>query len=175
MFGDNLSFISDTTIAACNGQVLLYQIMPSVFENLFTRFGEEDITNGRDEIFLFYTEHILSSPQYFFFGIGIQSVVEKIQMIHDTQMSVPHNGLQEAVVVWGIVGLVLMLCLLLALFRASRGTCKRRAVALVPFAIWGLYMMTCQLVTASTTLLALLLIFVFLVVEGRGEDVPHGE
>ena len=153
---------------------VLYAVMPRVFENILLRFSAEDITNGRDTLFAFYNDHIFSSPIYLLFGIGLQSVPEKIAQIHGVEMLVPHNGFQETVVTWGVMGLALMLLLLFSILQMTRGEARRRAIAFVPFLLWFLDTNAGQLVTSSSSLLSLVLVSVYLIAEGR-KDGEHGE
>lgn len=148
--------------------VILYQIMPGVFENLFFRFGEEDVTNGRDELFMFYNQHIFSAPQYFLFGIGLQSISEKITAIHGVDINVPHNGYQEAIVVWGLLGVLLLLLLFWSTVRETRGENRRHLVAFVPLGVLLLYGLVGQIVTSGTFLISILLASVIMAAEGQG-------
>ena len=103
----------------------------------------------------------------------MQAIPEKILAIHGVEMNVAHNGFQEAVVVWGAVGLLLFFFLLFGLFRSTRGRRRRRAVAFVPFFLWALYVSAGQLVTSESALLALVFISVVLIAAGK-EEARHG-
>ena len=155
---------------------LLYQIMPAVFDNLFARFQESDGFSGRDVLFAFYNQHLLSSPVHFFFGIGIQQISTKITQIHGISINVSHNGYQEAMVVWGVVGLVCVLLLLYSVICETRGEHRRKLIAFVPFGMLLLYVMAGQLVSAESTLMSILLVAVILSAEGHSlEGVKHGK
>ena len=69
---------------------------------------------------MFYNEHIFSSIDQFFFGIGLQDFQGKILAIHNVEINVPHNGIQEIWVAWGLIGTVLFIFMLLSLVKIAK-------------------------------------------------------
>jgi hypothetical protein len=82
--------------------------MPTVVERFYERFLVDDITNHRGDLLVFYNKHIFSSAKYSLFGIGMQNMGDKLLSIYPNTFSfVPHNGIQQTIVAWGIPGLIL--------------------------------------------------------------------
>ncbi|MBQ2818872.1 MAG: hypothetical protein IJF14_00645 [Clostridia bacterium] len=100
--------------------LLVNAIAPTVVENVGERFEEEDITSGRDQLFEFYNKHIFSNGRYLLFGVGLQNYGDKVNEIYRTNMSVCHNGYQEIVVAWGIIGFLLVAYLVYMVFDRTR-------------------------------------------------------
>lgn len=130
--------------------------MPAIFTNLLERFTRKDIWNGRDSLFAKYMEFVFSSPINLLFGIGMQGIVEKVSpAIGVAQL--PHNGLQEALVVWGIPGFISVLTWFGMIIRLSMiySGSKRDFYQFAPFLLTLVFVMSVQLLTESKTILAL--------------------
>lgn len=102
--------------------LVINKLTPNIFHNLLSRFIEDDLLGGRDKLFVFYNEHIFSSIDRFFFGIGLQDFQGKILAIHNVEINVPHNGIQEIWVAWGLIGTVLFIFMLLSLVKIAKKT-----------------------------------------------------
>ena len=136
-------------------------LIPGVFDSIMTRFGYDDITNGRDQLFVFYNKHIFSSPLYFFFGVGQQAIEAKMIALYSNEYwIVCHSGFQEAVVCWGIVGLALVLLLIGSILYTTKSNVKRPASTFIPLLAWTLYVSSGQLVTSSVALLSLVFLMI---------------
>jgi len=135
---------------------LLKSILPEVIENFTDRFKESDITNGRNFLFSFYHEHIISSPVYTFFGIGLQDFKGKIEAIYSVYHNVCHNGYQEIVVVWGIPGFVLLISLLgCVLAKPSESSSKRKLLQYGPMVVLLITIFAGQFIRSGTAILEL--------------------
>lgn len=146
----------------------VYKYIPVIFENLLERFQRKDVWNGRGNLLTKYMEFIFSSPAHLLFGIGMQGVVEKVSpIIWVNQM--PHNGLQEAVVVWGIPGGIAVLMWLGMIVRLSMvySGRKRDFYQYVPLLLTLVFMMSVQFLTESRTLLALSFSYICLCISGN--------
>lgn len=135
---------------------LLWSTVPMIFENLQERFQRKDVWNGRGSLFRYYGEFLLSSPLYFWFGIGMQHIFEKVRPVvpvHD----VPHLGLQEVCVAWGMIGVVMMLFIIYKIMTTSKlhTKTKRQTYQFVPLLLILVFTMTGQLLTSSRALMAL--------------------
>lgn len=84
--------------------LLLNNYFGGYLESLLLRFTAEDITNGRVDITNEYFQAWISSPNYFFFGSGLQNYQTKYGMVMSA-----HVSLEEVLVTWGIVGLFLFI------------------------------------------------------------------
>lgn len=151
------------TVVAVIAMMLLWIYIPSIFENIQERFDRADVSGGRTSLFLYYGQFLLSSPAYFLGGIGMQHIFEKVSpyfAVHD----VPHMGLQEVWVAWGIVGVFMIILLFWKIVTTSLwySQGKRRAYQFMPLFLTLVFTMSGQLLTSSRTLMALIFAYVCL-------------
>ena len=150
-------------VVAIIAMMLVWVFVPSIFENILERFQRSDVSNGRTSLLLYYGQFMLSSPAYFFGGIGMQSIFEKVSPyypVHD----VPHMGLQEVWVAWGIVGVVMILILFWKIVTDSKqySQGKRQAYQFMPLGLTLVFTTSGQLLTSSRALMALCIAYVCL-------------
>ena len=145
--------------------LLVALLVPSVIQSFIQRFTEGDISGGRIDIFKAYNEHIFSDIKYLMFGIGLQDISGKMQQLHGIEIYVPHNGIQELVVVWGIPGLVLFGWFMVEMFLQAKKHHKIRLINLLPLILVSVDVMFGQLIRSGTTLLALLMVYISLYVK----------
>jgi hypothetical protein len=145
------------------GVVLIYIFIPSLFTNILERFSRKDGWNGRDDLLLYYSQFLLRTPMYALFGIGAQQIFEKVSPFFPV-IDVPHMGLQEVWLAWGVVGVVLMLVLFWRLLDTSKRYAqgKRHLYQFIPFGLTMLFTMSGQLLTSSRALMALTFAYVCL-------------
>lgn len=148
--------------------LIVRSTMPFIIEQVLGRFQEEDMLNGRDELFAFYNEHIFSSPEYFVFGIGIQDFAGKFDALYNNSYNVAHNGTQEIVICWGIVGFILFVYFLIKLIK-NKNCVKRKLRDFLPVILILVYVQSGQLITNGTALLALALAHIALQTNYEGE------
>lgn len=136
--------------------LFLYLVFPELLNYFHGRFQEEDLTTGRVDAMLAYHEFIIAKSNIAFFGIGLQDLYEKLVLQYAVAAVVPHNGLQEIVIVWGIPGL-LMLCMLLGLMvkQSRRYNRKQSLINYIPLLIILVKIQAGQMITSSYTILAL--------------------
>ena len=151
---------------------LIYLFVPSVFDNLQERFQREDVWNGRGSLMQYYTQYLLSSPMYLLFGVGMQGIFDKVSPyypVHD----VPHLGIQEVWLAWGIVGVVMMIILLYRVIVVSRkyagGT--RHIYQFMPLVLILVYTSTGQFLTSSRALMAIAISFLCLSLRNNTDSV----
>lgn len=142
--------------------IIIQSFMPYVFENLTGRFQEDDISNGRNDLWVEYNEHIFLSVEYSLFGIGLQNIYPKMENIYTVPPdNVPHNGIQEIVVVWGFVGLVFFVVYMFSIvFVSFESKTKKQLLNFVPIIIWAIKIMSGQMITSGKDLLMLTLFYV---------------
>lgn len=135
---------------------LIYRFLPTVFDNILERFQRKDVWNGRGSLMTQYMRFVFMEPKNLLFGIGMQGIYEKVSPIvwvHD----VPHNGLQEVLVAWGIPGVLAVLSCLMLICVLSR-VCsqgKRSFYQFMPFLLTLVFTMSGQLLTSPRALLSL--------------------
>lgn len=139
---------------------LVYGIMvnyaPFVLEQIMDRFMEKDISNGRIDLIGFYNQHLLSEYKYMFFGIGVQNMLYKIFTIYNiTKITVPHNGIQEIMVIWGLPGVAFFIAYIYCLIKSSLDEAKKHKLAhFIPLLLTLLYVQSGQLVRSGIAMLA---------------------
>ena len=146
--------------------VLVNAFVPSVFENILERFQRADVWNGRGGLLKYYNQFLFSSPMYFLFGIGMQHIFEKVSPFYPVH-DVPHMGLQEVWVAWGLVGMVLMGIVLWKIVTVSKRYAggKRQRYQFMPLVLTLVFAMSGQLLTSSRTLMALTFAYICLCIK----------
>lgn len=86
---------------------LLTTILSSFMTGFEGRMDTDDVSNGRLDIFSMYNNILLNNPLALLFGVGIQNYAAKLGVVMSA-----HNGTQEVVLAWGILGLTLIVILL---------------------------------------------------------------
>ena len=134
--------------------VVAYSVMPIVIDQFAQRFQVDDITGGRSNLFTFFNRHIVSSPEYSMFGVGIQGFSDTIRNIYDVGW-VCHNGTQEIIVCWGVPGLIMFVWFLFLMVRGTKTDFKRKLVNFMPLILILVYAQAGQLIRSGIVLLSL--------------------
>ena len=143
--------------------VVIQNFIPNVFENILERFQRSDVWNGRGNLLKYYNQFMFSSPMYMLFGIGMQHIFEKVSP-RVPVIDVPHMGLQEVWIAWGVVGLVLLGVVIWRMITASKiyAEGKRHRYQFMPLALTLVFTMSGQFLTSSRALMALTVAYVCL-------------
>lgn len=140
---------------------IIVNYLPFVLDSFMARMEEKDISNGRTDLIAFYNQHIFSSFEYFFFGLGMQDVGSKITNLYGPYMNISHNGFQEVWILWGIVGILLFIWFFRVLIKESRRWSGRRLFfAFMPLGCMLLSSMAGQFLTSENRLFSLVLIYI---------------
>lgn len=103
--------------------------IPDVVEAVIGRFiDQEDISNGRTELFADYIKAWVNDPWCFFFGYGIGTY-------HNVDTwNTPHNAITDILISWGLVGMFLICGIVGMCFKkgAKNVDKKDRMIALLP-------------------------------------------
>lgn len=152
--------------------MLIRIFVPTVYENVAERFQRADVWNGRGNLLKYYNQFSLSSPMYFLFGIGMQSIFEKVSPRYPV-IDVPHMGLQEVCIAWGVVGVMMLCALLWRLVMTSKRYAegKRQLYQFIPLGLILVFTMTGQLLTSSRALMAFTFAYVCLCVKKPIADI----
>lgn len=150
---------------------LIRIFVPAVYENIVERFRRADVWNGRGNLLKYYNQFLFSSPKYLLFGIGMQQIFEKISPLYPV-IDVPHMGLQEVCVAWGLVGVVMFAIVLYRIITTSKyyACGKRQMYQFIPLGLTLLFSMTGQLVTSSRVLIALTFAYICMCVKKTNLD-----
>lgn len=131
-------------------------VLPDQLNFYISRFLVSDITTGRDDLMVNYSRFITENPKVLFFGVGLQNYGDKLINIYRVAGNLPHNSIQEIIVVWGIPGLICMGILILQLiYQAWRTSGHRKLINYVPLIIILFKSMAGQLLTSNYTMLTL--------------------
>lgn len=141
---------------------LLYLVFPDVLEMFAQRLNVEDITSGRDSLFVSYNDYLFSSLKAFLWGLGSLNLADNVRQLSIANI-VPHNGIQEILVAWGIIGLLLFVAMIYVLIRRSKQenphqSWKNYSLLIVLLA----KIMVGQVITSTYTMLSFALIYLSL-------------
>lgn len=150
--------------------LLLNMLFPELLAYYYSRFQVEDITTGRGELLKLYNRFLLSESKNLVFGIGLQNFGQKVVSIYHIADNVPHNGIQEIVVAWGIPGLLLFCVLLVVMIqRAGRSGVKRGLLNYIPLLIILVKAQVGQMVASGYTMIAFSYAYLSLCQDFSGE------
>ena len=137
--------------------VLVYvYLFPENFEYLLSRFESDETGSGRTWIFEDYNQYMVENLWVMFWGVGLNNFQEKVMTTYNISTAVPHNGIQEIVVAWGIPGLILVTLLIAVMIAQSKkyGT-RKTLLNYIPLIILISKSMAGQFITSGYTILAL--------------------
>lgn len=138
------------------GFSVLYLLFPDLLQYYVGRFKVADITTGRSQLMRQYHNFIVTNPKILLWGIGLQDFGLKLLGTYRVATHVPHNGIQEMIIAWGIPGLILFGMLLLSMIlRAAKHNKTLSLLNFIPLLIILAKSMAGQLVASSYTMLAL--------------------
>ncbi|HHW21446.1 MAG TPA: O-antigen ligase family protein [Clostridiaceae bacterium] len=121
-----LAFVTITSTRSVKGYISIFSFLgiifvlflcvnkyfPSLIRNITERFTTSDISNGRIAIFIGYMRIILNNPLKFILGLGIQNYQIKSGIYESC-----HNGTQEILVTWGLLGIIAVIIMFMNIFR----------------------------------------------------------
>ena len=158
-----LKLLIGITLIVTVSLFVIKMLFPSVLELFMQRLKVEDITSGRDVLFATYNKYILSSPKSLFFGLGLLGFANKVMYVHNICANVPHNGIQEVLVAWGIPGLLMFSLMFYVLIRRSKQENENQTmINYLPLIIWIAKIMVGQVITSSYTMLTIALLYLSL-------------
>lgn len=103
-----------------------FSIFPDATQALLHRFtDEEDITNGRADLFVLYLNAWSEDPWCFFFGYGIGTYSDVVDI-----WNVPHNVVTDILISWGLVGLFLTIAVLVMQYRKGIALVEKKLLVL---------------------------------------------
>ena len=121
---------------------LLNCIFPNVVIGIVERFQEVDISNGRSGIFQLYNQFLFENTKYFLEGMGIFGM----HIISGVSVA-PHNGFQQIVLSYGIIGFIIFTIFFINVVNISRLGMKRiPIVSYLPFICMIIYIQSIQFI-----------------------------
>jgi hypothetical protein len=123
--------------------LIIDTLFPQYIINLTTRFEVDDITNGRTVIFQGYNDFLRGNPRYIPFGAGLN--------FHRQVSGLPsvHNGFQQVLVSWGIVGCLIITIIMATLYKTSTLSSKFEPMYLLPLIMYIFPMQSTQWFSSS--------------------------
>ena len=143
--------------------ILVFKLLfPQNFQFFLSRF-KVDVWNGRDSILTDYNKYMISNLWVLLFGVGLSDFKHKVIDVFEISLSVPHNGIQEAVVAWGIIGFVFFVLLIITMVNESfKYEGRKNILNFMPLILILSKSMVGQLLTSNYTILALLIAYLSL-------------
>lgn len=148
-------FLGTIVLVVIIALVVLNAVFPELMAYYTSRFQENDLTTGRTDLMGNYHEFIVSNPKVMFFGIGLQDFGTKVVNVYRVASNVPHNGIQELVIAWGMPGLILFAVLLMSMIYQSRHYARQQKVLnYIPLIILLVKAQAGQMLNSAYTMLA---------------------
>ena len=83
-------------------------------------FESDDISGSRFSIYEEYLRVIFTNENIFLLGVGMQDYCEKVKNINYLINQSTHNMILETLVIWGIFGLIVVICLFISIIYKSK-------------------------------------------------------
>lgn len=152
---EKLRFLGIIVLVLALALLVLYLVFPELLLYYYSRFQTENLTTGRMGLMGIYHRFILSDPEITFFGIGLHDLTDKVLNVYRVAQKVPHNGLQELVIAWGLPGLVMFLLLWIMMIWRSRQLCRKQTLLnYIPLLILLAKIQAGQMLNSAYTMLA---------------------
>ena len=159
---EKLKFLLWSIIVITISVTLLYLLFPSTVDMFFQRLNVENIMSGRDTLFNMYNNYLLSSSKALIWGLGSLNLAEEVMEL-SIAFNVPHNGIQEICVAWGIPGLLFFAAMIFVMIRRSKQENPHQVgLNYLLLVILFAKIMVGQVITSSYTMLSFALIYLSL-------------
>ena len=123
----------------------------------------KDISSGRNELFKMYNELIFSSNKIMFFGLGAIDFPKKVTSQYHMAKNVPHNGIQEMIIAWGIIGFILFVWFLVTMFNSVvKQNKKIELINYIPMVLIFAKIFVGQLLMSDYTMLSISFVYLSL-------------
>lgn len=171
-----LIFILSFFLTGIIALLAIYMISPEIIINFLERFSVEDISNGRIDGIKFYLKVLTENLDWFIFGIGTQDILSIIAERGYIWPNVPHNGVVEMLMCFGVIGSVLICfifgMLLSDVLKNYRLNSKFNMILLIPMLILIIEMQAGQFFKNYDNIilfgLSYLIMFILLDFNGKG-------
>lgn len=160
-------------VAAVAFVALMFAIVPELMMSFLRRIFSKGPGDSRFDLFIQYTAHIFGSFKNLLYGTGIHNMHKELMQLYG--VDVPHNGIQELLVAWGLPGLVMFLAHMAAMWmRSGYDVPRPRFVHYLPLIMVLIKVQVGQLVSSHMTLLMLCMCYLSMGYdfEGRKKALP---
>lgn len=134
--------------------LIIQVVIPVYIESLLLRFQADDLSNGRIEIFKMFFDAQMAKPKSIFFGVGLQSYAEKLDL-----SEAAHMALQQITITWGVIGLCLVFLLFFTIVYQLNYKTKREYIYVIPYFMMLIFVQAVQLFTMSEYILYFIALF----------------
>lgn len=132
---------------------LAYWLFPGVYESFADRLGVSDLSSGRNTLIALYNDFIFSNLRILLFGIGLTDFSSHVTMLTG-YFNVPHNGIQEIIIAWGLVGFIIFLAFCACMLIKEKKIGGRKSlINYIPFLLLFAKIQVGQMVTSDYTML----------------------
>lgn len=150
---------------------IVQAVFPTAAEALLHRFSDEDLDGGRDDIFLFFNNLLSDDMGVLFFGVGLQNLGNKMSERYNS--TIPHNGFQELLVIWGIPGLIaFVLFLNMIIGRAKKLNPDIKLINYTPVFVMLLNVLVSQMASSNVVISCMAIVYICLVVDPCQDGAP---
>lgn len=135
--------------------ILANTIFSNAIDNIIERFNAGDITSGRSDLFFEYNKFFFDNPEYWLTGIGLQFLREKTGILNT-----PHNGLQETLICFGLLGIIIWICIFRQILICAKKARRRKIkiLNLIPVVVFIIYTQSIQFVRLPAIFLQIILL-----------------
>lgn len=152
---DKFKLIGSLLLVLLAALLVLYLFFPELLEFYYRRFLAEDITTGRADLMTVYHDFIVSDPKILLFGVGLMGFEQKVLEVYRVSALVPHNGIQELVIAWGIPGLLMFAMLWIAMILRGRELARKQTLLhFIPLLVLLAKVQVGQMLNSSYTMMA---------------------
>lgn len=141
------------TLLICISIIVLVQ-MDDLFAAFSERFSDDKTGSGRTNIIAYYHHWLIENPINYLFGTGCLFYLKYVG--YD---EAPHNGVQQIIVCYGLMGLIYFLILISCVIKKSKKYIKKNNLQWVPFIIVILFLQTIQSISPIIQITPLLAAF----------------
>jgi ABC-type multidrug transport system fused ATPase/permease subunit len=153
--GQKLRFLLLIAMVGIAIITILNVFFPVAIENFAKRLSAADITGGRASLFTDYNQFLLECPDVLIFGVGTADFAYKVVTRYAVSFNVPHNGIQEAFVAWGLVGVAVLVSFLCAMLWNGRKAARQQSLLnYIPLVLLLAKIQAGQMLTSYYTMLA---------------------
>lgn len=134
--------------------LITYFVMPDFLSYYISRFFVKDFTTGRIDTMGEYHRFLLTNIPVLLWGIGLQDFGNRVLAMCPQAIFVPHNGIQELILAWGLPGAGLFVILLTMMTLQSKKKCANQGlINHIPLLVLLLKIMAGQMITSAYTML----------------------
>ena len=171
--GKKLRFLLMAAVVAALATAVLAAVFPVVIENFVYRLTVVDLSSGRNDLLRAYNKFLYTHPDVLMTGVGLLDFGHKVVTQYAVSNNIPHNGIQEIVVAWGIPGLIMFSVLVgFMLWKGKKAAGQQKLLNYIPLILLFAKIQVGQMVTSYYTMLAFAFCYLSLA-HNFEQDIQH--